>query len=98
MHALDAVDLLLKRDRDRRLDRSRVCTHVVAGDRDLRRRQVRIQRNRQGWNADCACQDDQQRTDCGKIGRLMKKSTKTAHPLPAAGKGSNRITLHFGFS
>ena len=42
VHALDAVDLLLQWSRNRGFDHIRVCAHVVAGNGDLRRRQVRI--------------------------------------------------------
>ena len=40
VHALDSIDLLLQRNRDRRLHYLRVCTNVIAGDGDLGRSQL----------------------------------------------------------
>ena len=51
VHALDAVDLLLQRSGDGGLDHLRVGAYIVAGDRDLRRRQRGIQRDRQRGDA-----------------------------------------------
>ena len=77
VHALDAVDLLLQRNRDGGLDHLRVRADVVAGDRDLRRRQIRIQRDRQGGNGDGARQNDQQGADRGKNWPLNEKINQT---------------------
>lgn len=50
MHAFDAVDLLLKRDCYRRFNHVCVRAYVVAGHRDLRWRQIRVQRNGERGN------------------------------------------------
>ena len=47
VHALDAVDLLLQRNRYRGLHYLRVRADVVAGDSNLRRREVGIKRDGQ---------------------------------------------------
>ena len=62
-HALDAVDRLLERRRDRGLDCLRVGAGVERGDGDLRRRQLGILRDRQRRNRDRAGEDDDQRAD-----------------------------------
>ena len=73
MHALDAVDLLLQRNRDRRLHHLRIRAHIVAGNCDLRRSQIRIQRDGQRRNADRARQNDQQGADRRKNRALNEK-------------------------
>ncbi len=77
VHSLDAVDLLLQRNRDRGLDHLRVRAHVVAADRNLRRRQIGIQRDRQAGNGNCARQNDQQGADRGKNWPLDEKINQT---------------------
>ena len=54
VHSLDAVNLLLQRNRYRGLHHLRIRTYVVARDRDLRRGQSRIQRDRQTGDGNCA--------------------------------------------
>ena len=73
VHALDAVDLLLQWNRYRRLHHLRVRANVIAGNGDLRRRQVRVERDRQRRNADSARQNDQQRADGRKNWPLNKE-------------------------
>ncbi len=73
VHALDAVDLLLQRRGHRRLHHLRVRAHVVAGNRHLRRRKSRIQRDRQRRYADRACDHDQQRANRRKNRSLDEK-------------------------
>ncbi len=60
MHALNAVDLLLQRNGDGRFHDLRVGAHVIAGDRDLRRSEIRVQGDRKRRNAYGARQDNQQ--------------------------------------
>jgi hypothetical protein len=60
VHTLDAIDLLLERYRYGGLDHCGVCAHVVAGDRNLWRRQVGIKRNGQARNADRPRKNNQQ--------------------------------------
>ena len=62
-HALDAVDRLLERRGDRGLDRLRVGAGVERGDVDLRRRQLRILRDRHRRDRDRAGEDDDERAD-----------------------------------
>ena len=52
LHALDAVDDLLERRRDRAFDGLRVRAGVERGDGDRRRREIRIARDRQRRNGD----------------------------------------------
>ena len=73
VHPLDAVDLLLQRNRNRRFDHLRVRADVVAGDGDLRRRQVRIQGDRQAGNGNRARQNDQQGANRRKNWPLNEK-------------------------
>ena len=65
-HALDAVDGLLEDGGDGGLDVLGVGADVVAGDDDLRRREVGIERDRQGRDADGAGEHDEQRADGGE--------------------------------
>ena len=81
VHALDAVDLLLQRNGDRRLHHLRIGADVVAGDVDLRRSQVRIERDWQRGNADGSRKNDQERADRRKNGSLNKKINQTGSPL-----------------
>ena len=73
MHPLDAVNLLLQRNRHRRLHHLRVGADVVACHRYLGRRQRRIERDRQRRNRHRASQNDQQRADSGKNRPSNKK-------------------------
>ena len=73
VHPLDAVDLLLQRNRDRGLDHLRVRADVVAGDGDLRRRQDRIQRDRQAGDGNRSRQNNQQGANRGKNWPLNEK-------------------------
>ena len=69
-HALDAVDHLLERRRDRALHRLRVGAGVEGRDRDGRRRELGIPRNRQRGDGDGAGENDQQRADRREDGPL----------------------------
>ena len=62
-HARHAVDLLLEGDGDGGLDDLRVGADVVAGDGDLRGRELGIERDGQGGNADRAGKDNEQRAN-----------------------------------
>ena len=73
VHAFYTIDLLLKRNGDRRLDHVRISTDVVAGHRDLWRSQSRIERNGKRRNRDCTRQNDQQRANCSKYRSSNKK-------------------------
>src|SRR5580704_10496445 len=81
VHALDAVDLLLERYRYRRLHHLRIGTHVVAGDGDLRRREVRVERDRQRRDADGTRQNDQQSANGRKNGPLDKEINQCSSRL-----------------
>ena len=61
--ALDAVDGLLERRRDLRLDGLRARADVDGRDRHDRRRDLRVLRIRQRRNDDQAGDEDDQRTD-----------------------------------
>ena len=77
-HALDAVELLLERDGDRALDHVRARADVGAGHRDLRRREIRVLRDRQRRNGEQARRASRMiEQTAEKIGRRMKKSTNT---------------------
>ena len=65
-HALDAVDGLLEDDGDGGFNDLRVGADVVAGDDDLRRRELRIERDRQSGDADGAGENDEQSADRGE--------------------------------
>ena len=62
-HALDAVDRLLERRRDRGLDFLRVGAGVERGDVDLRRREARVLRDRHRRDGDRAGEDQDERAD-----------------------------------
>src|SRR5580700_425808 len=60
VHPLDAVNLLLQGNRNGGFDHLRVRTDVVAGDGDLRWRQIRVQRDRQTGDGNRPRQNNQQ--------------------------------------
>ena len=60
MHPLDAVNLLFQGNRNGGFDHLRVRTDVVAGDGDLRWRQIRVQRDRQNGDGNRPRQNNQQ--------------------------------------
>ena len=79
-HALDAVDGFFQRNGDGLLDRVGIGAHVVGGDRYLRRRQLRIQRDRQGGDAHRSGQDDHQRADGGEDRPVDEEIDKQGKP------------------
>ena len=83
MHAFDAVDLLLQRNGDGRLDDRGICSDVIAGDVDLRGREIRVQRNRQGRYANRSGEDDQQGTNRRKNRPLNEKINQKSNPFVA---------------
>src|ERR1022692_4583945 len=86
MHALDAIDLLLQRNGDRRFHHLGIGADIIAGDVDLGRRQVRIECDGQGRNAYCARKNDEQCADRGKNRPFNEKvnQAKTSSPAPSA--------------
>ena len=80
-HALDAVDRLLEDDGHRRLDVLRVRANVVAADHHLRRRQLRIQRDRNRRQRHRAGQHNQQRANRGEDGTADEKLNQETLPF-----------------
>src|ERR1019366_1805570 len=83
VHALDAIDLLLQRDGDRGLHHLCICPDVIAADVDLRRRQVRIERNWQRRNAHGSRKNYEECADRGKNRPLNEKVNQTRSSSPA---------------
>ena len=72
-HALDAVDGLFEDDGDGGLDVLGVGADVVAGDDDLRRSELGVERDGQRGDADRAGENDQQGADRGEDRTVNEK-------------------------
>ena len=92
-HALDAVDGLLERGRDRGLDFLRVRARVERGDGHLRRRERRILRDRHRRDGDARRPRirTSEQTDA-RIGRWMKVSANMALLLRPGAAGPVGLT------
>src|SRR6202171_4138013 len=93
VHPLDAVNLLLQRNRNGGFDYLRVRADVVAGDGDLRWRQVRIQRNRQTGDGNRPRQNNQQGADRRKNWPLNEEINQmyTSFVLPELSGLADRL-------
>ena len=93
-HALDAVDGLLEDGGDGGFDVLGVRTDVVAGDDDLGRSELWIERDGQGRDADGAGEHDEKSADRGEDRATNEKVYEQGVPLAgAAGPGTKRKTM-----
>ena len=93
-HAFDAVDGLFEDGGHGGFDVLGVCADVVAGDDDLRRRELRIERDGQRRDADRAGEHDQQGADRGEDRAANEEVYDKVLPLAgAAGPGGETKTV-----
>ena len=87
-HALDAVDGLLEDGGDGGFDVLGVGADVVAGDDDLRRSELGVERDGQRRDADGTGEHDEQSADCSEDRAANKEIYEQGVPLAgAAGPG-----------
>jgi hypothetical protein len=65
-HARDTVDGFFERDGDSGFDLAGIGSDIAGGDEDLRRRELRVERNREGRNDDGSGEDDKERANGGE--------------------------------
>ena len=93
VHALNTVDGFFQRDRDRRFDFLRARSNIGRTHRDLRRRQLRIQRDGQAGDDDRAGQNNEECANGGEDRPMDKEINKHVElPLPHKIK-----RIHYGY-